>query len=88
MNLVRYKNTLIKFNSRIGVIIGASGSGKSQWLLNLIAQSPDTFDHIFICHKMDEPLYTFLEKWISDKNITFYKILFEVPQPNRFASSR
>jgi hypothetical protein len=75
-----YKNALIKYNSRIGVI-GASGSGKSQWLLNLIAQSPDTFGHIFICHKMDEPLYTFLEKRIGDKNITFYKKLSEVPQP-------
>ena len=68
-----YKNTLIKYKSRIGVI-GSSGSGKSQWLLNLIAQSPDTIGHIFICHKMDEPLYTFLEKRIGDKNITFYKL--------------
>ena len=75
-----YTNTLIKYNSRIG-IVGASGSGKSQWLLNFIAQSPDTFGHIFICKKMHEPLYTFLEKQIGDKNITFYKKLSEVPQP-------
>jgi len=75
-----YTKTLIKYNSRIG-IVGASGSGKSQWLLNFIAQSPDTFGHIFICNKMQEPLYTFLEKQIGDKNITFYKKLSEVPQP-------
>ena len=30
---------------------------------------------------MDEALYTFLEKRIGDKNITFYKKLSEVPQP-------
>jgi hypothetical protein len=30
---------------------------------------------------MQEALYTFLEKQIGDKNITFYKNLSEVPQP-------
>ena len=75
-----YTNTLIKYNSRIGVV-GASGAGKSQWLLNFIAQSPDTFEHIFVVHKMQESLYTFLEKQIGEKNITFYKKLSEVPQP-------
>lgn len=75
-----YKQTMIKYNSRIGVI-GCSGAGKSQFLLSYIANSPDTYGHIFIVHKMEEPLYTFLEKSIKSDNITFYKKLSDLPQP-------
>jgi len=44
------------------VVIGASGSGKSNIVMNLIKQFMDTFNHIklFVRNK-DEPLYKYLE---------------------------
>ena len=50
-------------------IIGASGSGKSNCVLNLISQFSDTFNHIklFVKNK-EEPLYQYLEKKIPEKD--------------------
>ena len=50
-------------------IIGASGSGKSNSVLNIINQFTDTFNHIklFVKNK-EEPLYQYLEKKIPEKD--------------------
>lgn len=54
------------------LLVGASGSGKSNALLNLIKAMNDTFTHITLCVKnKDEPLYNFLVKKLKDQ-ITVY----------------
>ena len=53
---------------RLG-IIGASGSGKSNTVLNIIAQFSDTFNRIIIFTKnKKEPLYEYLEVKIPQKD--------------------
>ena len=49
------------------IICGSSGSGKTQTLMSLIYNMPDTFENIFIATKnKDEPLYTMLKKsWVK-----------------------
>jgi hypothetical protein len=49
-------------------IIGASGSGKSNCVLNIVSQFSDTFNHIklFVKNK-DEPLYKYLEQRIPER---------------------
>lgn len=50
-------------------IIGASGSGKSNIVMNLISQFNNTFNHISIFTKNKiEPLYQFLEQKIPHKD--------------------
>ena len=51
-------------------IIGASGSGKSNCVLNIISQFNDTFNHIklFVKNK-EEPLYQYLEQRIPERDL-------------------
>ena len=65
-------------------IIGASGSGKTISLLNYILITPNTFGHITIVTKQNEPLYEFLEKKLKGKNITIYYDLDKLPEPRDF----
>ena len=62
--------------------IAASGSGKTQWLLNLISRMNDTFGHIYVCYRAPEPLYQFLAKSIGEDKITFFTQLSKFPQIN------
>jgi len=64
------------------LICGGSGTGKTSFLLNLLARMNDTFGHIHIVYKASETLYEFLEKKIGGKNVTFYTSLAKLPQPN------
>ena len=73
-----FQDTQIKVPFRMG-IIGSSGGGKTQMLLNLIAKMNDTFGHIHVVYKASEPLYEFLEKKIGAKFITFYTKLTDLP---------
>lgn len=77
----RFEDTQISVPARIGVI-APSGTGKTQWLLNFIAKSYDTFFHVIVLYKTSEPLYEFLRDKIGSKNITFYTKLTDLPQPN------
>ena len=65
--VVGYNNHLIDKNSRI-LMIGASGTGKSNALLNFIEKSSGEFHKIIICSfsTTDEPLYQFLQQKIPD----------------------
>ncbi len=67
--------TNIDLNSRI-LIVGSSGSGKTNALLQYIYNSPNTFQKIVIVNKgIEEPLYDFLknEKELKGK-IAFYTL--------------
>ena len=63
-------------------IVAPSGTGKTQFVLNLIAKMNETFGHITVCYKALEPLYEFLANKIGGENITFYTSLAKLPQPN------
>ncbi len=65
-----YKNHLIDKNSRI-LMIGASGSGKSNALLNFIEKSSGEFHKIIICSfsTTDEPLYSYLQDKIPETEL-------------------
>jgi len=65
-------------------ILGASGSGKTISLLNYILITPNTFGHITIVTKQNEPLYEFLEKKLKGKNITIHYDLDKLPEPRDF----
>jgi hypothetical protein len=76
-----FKDTQISIPARIGVL-AASGGGKTQWLLNFISKSSDTFGKIIVVLKAMEPLYEFLRDKIGSKNIDFYTKLSDLPAPN------
>jgi len=70
------------FNS---LMIGASGSGKTNCLLNLLNVFKNTFNHMYIFTKAEEPLYLFLQKKLGnlltikygyDEFVKFDKSLF------------
>jgi hypothetical protein len=63
-------------------VIASSGGGKTQLLLNLIAKMQDTFGHIYVCYRTNEPLYDFLQKQIGADKITFFTQLSKFPQVN------
>jgi hypothetical protein len=73
-----FANTNINLPARIG-LIGATGSGKTNILLNFLNRTPDTFTKIIIIHKLDEKLYNFLKEQLEDQ-IIFYKGLEELPR--------
>ena len=77
----RFADTQIEIPARIGVI-APSGTGKTQWLLNYISKSYDTFGHIVVVYKASEPLYEFLRDKVGSKAITFYTKLTDLPAPN------
>lgn len=76
-----FQDTQITVPSRIGVI-APSGTGKTQWLLNFISKSSDTFGKIIVVLKAMEPLYEFFRDKIGSKNIDFYTKLTELPASN------
>jgi len=82
----QYEFTGISINTRI-LICGASGSGKSNALMNylLLTSEPKngTFAHIFLVYKVEEPLYEFLKDKLKDK-ITLMKGLDKFPSVQEF----
>jgi hypothetical protein len=81
-----FDNTQIALNSRI-LVIGASGTGKTNWLLNYILFSPNTFSHIHVAFKEFEPLYEALRDNLKGK-ITFYDDLFKLPDVKEIRKNR
>jgi len=52
------------------LITGASGSGKTQTLLSIIYNMPNTFENIFITTKnKDEPLYNYIDDKYGKKGV-------------------
>jgi hypothetical protein len=52
------------------VLIGSSGSGKTNLLLNIINQFSNTFNHIYIYTQAVEPLYEYLESQLGPDMLT------------------
>lgn len=78
--------TGMNIDTRI-LLCGASGSGKSNALMNylvLTSKPPKgTFKHIFLISKVKEPLYETLEEKLKDK-ISIYKSVAELPSVQDF----
>lgn len=56
------------------ILVGSSGSGKTQNILDLIAKMRDTFQMIVVCCKnSDEPLYNYLKTKIEPDQLVFYE---------------
>jgi hypothetical protein len=78
-----YKEHLISLACR-GVIIGSSGSGKTNMLLNLIGKMKNTFNKIYIYCKAEEPLYSYLLSVIPDDLLS---ISYDLNDFNNFNES-
>lgn len=75
-----FKATQMNIPFRCG-LIGASGSGKTNALMNYIKLTSGTFGEIHICYKTTEPLYELLDKKLKSKNIYFYTDVGKMPEP-------
>lgn len=53
-----------------GCVIGSSGSGKTQTLLQILSDMPNTFNKMYIYTKAEEPLYKYLEQKIPADLLT------------------
>lgn len=53
-----------------GAVIGASGSGKTNFLLNLLTIMQDTYNHVYIYTQAEEPLYDYLQSRIPEELLT------------------
>lgn len=74
-----YEQHHIKLPFRM-IIAGNSGSGKTQTLLNLLYNMPDTFEKIFIVTKnKDEPLYNYLEDKLGEDGLSIKEGITELP---------
>jgi len=74
-----YDTHRIKLPFRM-IIAGNSGSGKTQTLLNLLYNMPDTFENIYITTKnKDEPLYNYLEDKLKEDGLKITEGLENLP---------
>mgnify|MGYP003337958515 CR=1 FL=1 len=79
-----YETHHIKIPFRM-IICGNSGSGKTQTLLNLLYNMPDTFEKIFITTKCKaEPLYEYLEDKLKDSGLKITEGISELPDLDSF----
>ena len=78
-----FKNHMIERNSRI-LMIGASGTGKSNALMNYIEKSSGEYEQIIICSfsTTDEPFYQYLKNKIPE--VELINDINEVPPVQSF----
>lgn len=79
-----YKNHLIKIPFRM-LIVGGSGSGKTNTVMEIIHRMSNTFEKIVICCKSKaEPLYEFLEMKIPKGSLEIYEGIENVPPVSKY----
>lgn len=64
-----YEYHKIKLHLR-ACIIGASGAGKSNTVLNILSHFGNTFNHMYIYTRAEEPLYNYLHSRIPNDLLT------------------
>ena len=72
-----FEQTRINLNSRI-LVVGASGSGKTNWLANYLMNAKDTFQMIHICYKESEAIYDAMREQLRDQ-VKFYTSPADLP---------
>jgi hypothetical protein len=76
----KYKKHGIKIPFR-GLIVGGTGAGKTNLLMEILHRMNGTFENIVVCCKSKaEPLYEYLE----EKGITFFEGSDEIPDISEF----
>jgi len=61
-------------------VCGASGSGKTNWLVKLLAKMTGRFDHITLCCKdSSEPLYCLLQSNVLSHQLPVCEGMGEIP---------
>lgn len=67
------------------LIVGGSGSGKTNLIMEIIGRMPDTFQKLVLCVKnKDEPLYNFLSEQLKDDELEIYEGIDNVPPVETF----
>lgn len=67
-----YSNHHIKLPTRM-LLVGASGSGKTNMILNFLKLAPNTFTKLIVCTKSaDEPLYNYIKAQLGEF-VQFYE---------------
>lgn len=62
------------------LIVGGSGAGKTNFVLNLLRVMAGTFDHVTICTRnADEPLYNYLRTKIHDSQLDIVEGIENIP---------
>jgi hypothetical protein len=73
----------MKLNQHM-LFIGGTGSGKTSVLVNLIYHTPNTFQHIWIATKINEPLYNMLQAKLTEQMLTICYDVIDIPDPSTF----
>jgi len=74
-----YDSHLVELPARI-LIVGASGSGKSQAILSTIHKMPDTFHKIIlVTQNSNEPLYQYLKSRLKPDELTICEGMKDMP---------
>ena len=69
-------------------VVGSSGAGKTNWLLNLIKLQASNFERIVVCTKnASEPLYQFLQMKIPPEQLEIYEGVENIPAVDSFKDS-
>lgn len=70
------------------ILVGGSGSGKTQLIMEIIKRMKKTFNKIVLCCRdSDEPLYAYLKKKVKDKDLLEVYENGEIPDPSQYAGS-
>lgn len=81
-----YKKHLMKVPFR-ALIVGSSGSGKTQLVFELIKRMKGTFNKIILCVKnKSEPLYEWLEDSLTEDQLEIYEGADNVPDVDNYDS--
>jgi energy-coupling factor transporter ATP-binding protein EcfA2 len=72
---VIHKSKLLKDNSNFMLICGATGTGKSTLLLQILVMFTEKLKHIMICSaKLDDDVHTAVESFCKAQKIEFYYV--------------
>lgn len=82
-NNPNFNNHLIKLPARI-LIVGGSGSMKTNLICDMIRRMNNTFGNIKIISKMEEPLYNYLKMKIPSSHLQVSEGIESVPNLDNF----
>jgi len=76
-----WDNTHIDLNSRV-LVVGQSGTGKTNGTLNYIAKSPGLFQRVLVCSRgQPEPIYQYIQEELGKSNAVDFFTLDTLPDP-------
>ncbi len=80
------KNTNMKIGSGHILMIGGTGAGKTNTLLNMIKEQQGVWDHItLITQNAEEPLYQYMKEKIDSEQFQIIENLADLKSPEHLA---